>query len=78
MGLNLVEIYREFEKEDLGTIKHLHTECGVMRILIERFPANDIIKQWAEYFIRVNSHLIENLVREVEYDRQTAREFEKL
>jgi len=76
--VNLAKLYREFEKENLDTISSLHIESGVMRGLIERFPGDNTIKQWAEYFIRLNGAAIENLVGEIEYDRRTAREVEGL
>lgn len=76
--VNLAELYREFEKDNLDTINYLHIECGVMRGLIERFPGDDIIRQLAEYFIRLNGYGIENLIGDIEYDRRTAREVEGL
>ena len=72
----IAELYREFEKDNLDTINYLHIECGVMRSLIERFPGDNIMRQWAEYFIRLNGVEIENLVEEIRYDRRTTRELE--
>ena len=75
-GFTLADLYRTFEQENLGYINDLHIEFGVMRTLMERFPDDDTIKQWAEYFIRLNGYEIESLMGEIEYDRQTAREIE--
>ncbi|PIP06362.1 MAG: hypothetical protein COX51_08970 [Syntrophobacteraceae bacterium CG23_combo_of_CG06-09_8_20_14_all_50_8] len=76
--MGLTDLYREFEKDNLDTINYLHIESGVMRGLIERFPGDDTIRQWCEYFIRLNGAEIENLMEDVLYDRRTAREIEEL
>jgi len=76
--VNIAAIYREVEQDNLDTINSLHIECGVMRTLIERFPGDNTIKQWSEYFIRLNGAEIENLMEDVEYDRKTAAELERL
>ena len=39
--VNIAEMYREFEKDNLDTINCLHIECGAMRSLIERFPGDN-------------------------------------
>jgi hypothetical protein len=75
--VSMAELYREYEKIDLAFIRECHTDSGVLRGFIEKCD-DDYRRQWAEHFIRVNSIEIENAMEDVEYDRQTASELERL
>lgn len=78
VGHNVAGLYRIMEKENTKHIGELHLDIGVMRAVLERFPDDDHIRQMAEYFIRVDMNLIENLTEEIEYGRTTAEEFERI
>jgi len=75
---NISGLYRIMEKENMEHIGELHLDIGAMRAVLERFPDDDPIQQMAEYFIRADTNLIENLTEEVLYDRTTAEEFERI
>jgi len=77
-GHNAAALYRIMEKENMEHVGELHLDIGAMRSVKERFPEDDQIQQMAEYFIRVDLNLIENLTEEVLYDRTTAEEFERI
>ena len=77
-GHNAAALYLIMEKENMEHIGELHLDIGAMRTVLERFPNDDHIRQHAEYFIRLYLNLIENLTEEIEYDRTTAEEFERI
>jgi hypothetical protein len=76
--VNLSAMYEIFEKDYLEAISFRHIDNGVLRSLIERWPEDDVMKQWCEHFIRLNGAEIENLMEEVLYARNRAREFKAL
>ena len=75
---NIFALYRVMERENVEHIGDLHLDVGAMRAVIEKFPDDDQIQQMAEYFIRADMNFIENLTEEIEYDRTTAEEFERI
>jgi hypothetical protein len=72
------ELYWEFEKETIGYISETHREIGTLRAVKERFPNNNTIQQWCDYFIRCALCEIEELTDEVIHDREKARELERV
>jgi hypothetical protein len=66
------------EAQDMEHIGELHLDIGTMRAVLERFPSDDPIQQMAEYFIRVDMNMIENLTEEIQYERKQAEEFERV
>lgn len=75
--VNLVELCHEFEKMNLAFIQGCHEDSGIMRAFIENCQ-DDYQRQIAEHFIRVNEIEIENAMEEIQRDRETAAELEKL
>lgn len=73
-----VELYKLFEKENIGFISEAHRGIGTLRAVKERFADNDHILQWCDYFIRCALCEIDELMDEVNYDRETARELARL
>ena len=71
---NVADIYRMMEAQDLAEIRELHQDIGVMRSLKERWPGDDWIRQMADYLIRVDSYIIENLTEEIRDERNRAEE----
>ena len=71
----VAELYREFEKQDLETLKFLHDDIALFVRIREQFPDNRGLQDWAEYFIRLAQVEIENTVKEIEYDRRQIQEF---
>ena len=74
----IAELYREFERENLSYINDLHREIGLMQSLTEQFPSDNEIKQFTEYFIRINLVEIEKLIQEVRDGRETSKEFSRI
>jgi len=77
-GPDIAALYRCMEAQDVEHIGELHLDIGVMRSIIERFPDNDQIRQMAKYFIRHDLNLIDNLIEEIEYEREQTEEFERI
>ena len=75
MVTKLNSLYQIFAQENLKYIKDLYREIDLMESLKKRFLSDEEIKQYAEYFIRVNLAEIENLKDEILYDRKTIKEF---
>lgn len=77
-GPNISGLYRILEAENMEHIGELHLDIGTMRAVLERFHEDDQIRQYAEYFIRVDLNVIENLTEEIGYDRRTAADLERI
>lgn len=77
-GPNVSDLYRIMEAQDMEHIGELHLDIGTMRAVLERFPDDDPIQQMAEYFIRVDMNIIENLTEEIQHERKQAEEFERV
>lgn len=77
-GASLSDLYRAFEAADLDGIKELHLDIGVMRSVLEGMPSDEPTHQWLQYFIRVELNMIDNLIEEIQYERQQAEEFERV
>ena len=77
MVTKLNSLYQIFAQENLKYIKDLYREIDLMESLKKRFLSDEEIKQYAEYFIRVNLVEIENLKDEILYDRKTIKEFSR-
>ena len=75
MITKLNSLYQIFAQENLEYINDLYREIDLMESLKKRFLSDEEIKQYAEYFIRVNLAEIENLKDEILYDRKTIKEF---
>ena len=75
MITKLNSLYQIFAQENLEYINDLYREIDLMESLKKRFLNDEEIKQYAEYFIRVNLVEIENLKDEILYDRKTIKEF---
>jgi len=75
MVTKLNSLYQIFAQENLKYIKDLYREIDLMESLKKRFLSDEEIKQYAEYFIRVNLVETENLKDEILYDRKTIKEF---
>jgi len=75
MITKLNSLYQIFAQENLEYINDLYREIDLMESLKKRFLSDEEIKQYAEYFIRVNLVEIENLKDEILYDRKTIKEF---
>jgi len=75
MVTKLNSLYQIFAQENLKYINDLYREIDLMESLKKRFLSDEEIKQYAEYFIRVNLVEIENLKDEILYDRKTIKEF---
>ena len=77
MITKLNSLYQIFAQENLEYINDLYREIDLMESLKKRFLSDEEIKQYAEYFIRVNLAEIENLKDEILYDRKTIKEFSR-
>jgi len=77
MVTKLNSLYQIFAQENLEYINDLYREIDLMESLKKRFLSDEEIKQYAEYFIRVNLVEIENLKDEILYDRKTIKEFSR-
>ena len=77
MVTKLNSLYQIFAQENLKYINDLYREIDLMESLKKRFLSDEEIKQYAEYFIRVNLAEIENLKDEILYDRKTIKEFSR-
>jgi len=77
MITKLNSLYQIFAQENLEYINDLYREIDLMESLKKRFLSDEEIKQYAEYFIRVNLVEIENLKDEILYDRKTIKEFSR-
>jgi len=77
MVTKLNSLYQIFAQENLEYINDLYREIDLMESLKKRFLSDEEIKQYAEYFIRVNLAEIENLKDEILYDRKTIKEFSR-
>ena len=77
MVTKLNSLYQIFAQENLKYINDLYREIDLMESLKKRFLSDEEIKQYAEYFIRVNLVEIENLKDEILYDRKTIKEFSR-
>jgi len=75
MITKLNSLYQIFAQENLEYINDLYREIDLMESLKKRFLSDEEIKQYAEYFIRVNLVETENLKDEILYDRKTIKEF---
>ena len=75
MVTKLNSLYQIFAQENLKYINDFYREIDLMESLKKRFLSDEEIKQYAEYFIRVNLVEIENLKDEILYDRKTIKEF---
>ena len=75
MVTKLNSLYQIFAQENLEYINDLYREIDLMESLKKRFLSDEEIKQYAEYFIRVNLVETENLKDEILYDRKTIKEF---
>jgi hypothetical protein len=73
-----VELYDLLEQENTGFISEAHKEIGTLRTVKERFADNSRIQQFCDYFIRCALCEIEELMNEVKYGREAARELAKL
>jgi len=77
MITKLNSLYQIFAQENLEYINDLYREIDLMESLKKRFLSDEEIKQYVEYFIRVNLVEIENLKDEILYDRKTIKEFSR-
>ena len=77
MVTKLNSLYQIFAQENLEYINDLYREIDLMESLKKRFLSDEEIKQYAEYFIRVNLVETENLKDEILYDRKTIKEFSR-
>lgn len=77
-GPNLSNLYRVMEAQDMEHIGELHLDIGTMRAVLERFPSDDPIQQMADYCIRVDVNMIENITEEIHYERKQVEEFERV
>lgn len=69
-------LYQAFEKENLDTIAFLANDIGVMMKVRERFRGHQNIRDYCDYFIRIDQAEMEQLSEEIENDRRTLKEIE--
>ncbi len=75
---NMVELYRIMHAADMDAIAELHRDIGVLRSVRERFAGDDWIEQMTAYLIKVDRFMIENILQEVEDQRELTKELERI
>ena len=75
---DVAELYRIMEAADLEAIAELHRDIGVLRSVRERFAGDDWIEQMTVYLIKVDRFMIENIMQEVEDQRELTKELERI
>jgi hypothetical protein len=74
----IAETYRAIEEDNFDTIQFLQRDIALMVKLREAFPDDPTIPQYARFFIDFERYEIERIRKEIEYVRETAKEFKRL
>jgi hypothetical protein len=74
---NCYDIYEIIELDNLDYIRELHSEIGVFIGLKETFQ-DETIRQYSDYFIRINGATIEAIEEEIIENRATAQRLKEL
>jgi len=72
------DTYKAIEADNLDEIAFLQSDIATMIKLRETFPDHPTIPQYARFFIDYESHEIERVRRQIEIDRETAKQFKRI
>ncbi len=64
------DIYRDIEQNEREHLRFLHEDIAALVKVRERFPGRDDIRQFCEYFIRIDQADIEETLEGIRYARQ--------